>query len=174
MLSFTAATAAAALALVFVCVFAAGDADARKNKRFGIEGEIVEYDEATKSLTVKVLETNVAGAFGASNNLVGGKAPGDIKNRRKTTFAVEPEGSVLRRTVIKAMTGGGLDTTGTKEGFKKALTKVPTDRPLVMSLESNAKDAVQAGAPKYKILLIQIPFTEDELRRRWEEISVEE
>ncbi len=120
-----------------------------------------------------MLETKVEGRF-ASGNTVGGKAPADIKRRSEQEFAVEPSGSVLRRTVIKAMTGGGLDTTGTPEGFKKALEKVPEDRPVVISLDDNDQAAVKNGAPKYKILMIQIQYTEEELIERWERLTVEE
>ncbi len=161
------------LALAAALGVAAGEAAAKKNKRFGIEGDVLGYDEERKVLTVKVIETKVAGRF-ATGNSVGGKAPSDVKRRKRMEFAVEPEGSVLRRTVIKAMTGGGLDTTGTREGFKKALAQIPDDRPAVMSLEKNDPKAVKAGAPKYKILMIQLQYTEDELIRRWERISVEE
>lgn len=162
-----------ALALAAGLGLAAGDANAKKGKRFGIEGEILSYDEASNVLTVKVLETNVPGNS-LSGNTVGGKAPGDIKRHNEHQFAVEPTGSVLRRTVVKAMTGGGLDTTGTPAGFKKALAAVPDDRPVVMSLEGNDPVAVKGGAPKYKILMIQIQYTEDELRERWERLTVEE
>jgi len=161
-----------ALALAAGLGLAAGDADAKKKRRFGIEGEIVSYDEATNVMTVKVRETKVEGRF-ASGNTVGGKAPGDIKRHKEHQFAVQPTGSVLRRTVVKAMTGGGLDTTGTPAGFKKALAAVPDDRPVVMSLEDNDATAVKGGAPKYKVLMIQIQYTEEELRERFDRISQE-
>lgn len=162
-----------ALALAAGLGLAAGDADAKKTRRFGIEGSIVSYDEANKVLTVKVRETNVPGNS-LSGNTVGGKAPGDIKRHSEQQFAVEPTGSVLRRTVVKAMTGGGLDTTGTAAGFKRALAAVPDGRPVLMSLEDNDPAAVKGGAPKYKILMIQIQYTEEELRERWERLTVEE
>jgi hypothetical protein len=163
----------AALALPALAALAPGDAAAKPSKRFGIEGEVLGYDAAREVLKVLVLETKVAGRF-ASGNTVGGAAPDDVKRRTEHEFAVEPEGSVLRRTVIKAMTGGGLDTSGTPEGFQKALAKIPDDRPVVMSLEKNDARSVAKGAPKYKILMIQIQYTEDELRERFERISVEE
>ncbi len=161
-----------ALALAAGLGLAAGDADAKKKKRFGIAGEILSYDEATKVLTVKVRETNVAGRS-LSGNTVGGKAPGDIKRHKEYQFAVEPTGSVLRRTVVKAITGGGLDTTGTPAGFKKALAAVPDDRPVVMSLEDNDAAAVKGGAPKYKVLMIQIQYTEEELQERFDRLTEE-
>ena len=162
-----------ALVLMAGLGLAAGDAEAKKNKRFGIEGEIVSYDEDTRVLTVKVRETKVAGRF-ASGNTVGGKAPADIKRHKEAKFAVQPTGSVLRRTVVKGLTGGGLDTKGTPEGFKKALSVIPAQRIVAMSLEANDAAAVEKGAPKYKILLIQIQATEEELREHFERISVEE
>ena len=113
-------------ALLAALVLAPVAEAAPKQKRYGIEGEIVRYDEAAKALVVRVLQTKVAGRF-ASGNTVGGEAPADVRRGAEMSFAVEPEGSVLRRTVIKAMTGGGLDTSGTKQGFKAALAKIPTD-----------------------------------------------
>jgi len=151
---------------------AASDAEAKKSKRFGIEGAILSYDEAAKTLTVKVRETKVEGFVGG--NIVGNKAPNDIKRHKDSTFAVEPTGSVLRRTVVKGITGGGLDTEGTPEGFKKALAHIPPERIVGMSLENNDPAAVKGGAPKYKILLIQIQLTEEELRAYFDRISVEE
>lgn len=162
------------LAFIFVALAVSpGEAAAKKGKRYGIEGEVLAYDEAKQTFSVKVTRTRVPGRY-ASGNSVGGKPPSDIKRGKQYEFAVEPEGSVLRRTVIRAETGGGLDLTGTKEGFKKAYDKIPKDRRVLMSLEKNAPAAVEQGAPEYKILLVQIQMTLEELIRRWEEISVEE
>jgi len=166
-------TGVLALVLVAGLGLAAGDAEAKKKKRFGIEGAIVSYDEDAKVLTVKVRETKVEGRF-ASGNTVGAKAPRDIKRHAEAQFAVEPTGSVLRRTVVKGLTGGGLDTEGTPAGFKKALSVIPAGRIVGMSLEDNDPAAVEKGAPKYKLLLIQIQATEEELREHFERISVEE
>jgi hypothetical protein len=149
------------------------NADAKKSKRFGIEGEIMNYDESNKTITVKILATKVAGRS-LSGNTVGGKAPGDIKRLKQYKFAVEPEGSVLRRTVIKGTSGGGLDPSGTPEGFKKAYSMIPKSRGIAMSLQDNDPVAVKNGAPKYKIMMIQIQLTMEELERRFNEISVEE
>ncbi len=162
------------LAFAFVALAAPPmEASARESKRYGIEGEVLSYDEEKQTFSVKVLETNVPGRSLTGNN-VGGKAPKDIRRGRTHEFAVEPEGSVLRRTVIRAETGSGLDLSGTKEGFKKAYAKIPKKRPVVMSLEKNSPEAVKQGAPKYKIMLVQIQMTLEELIRRWEKISVEE
>ena len=150
----------------------APDTSAKQGKRFGIEGHILDYDEAREVVNVKVIATKVEGRS-LSGNTVGGKAPNDIKRLKTYEFAVEPEGSVLRRTVIRAETGAGLDTSGTREGFKKALARVPDDRPVVMSLEANDPAAVKAGAPPYKVLLVQIQYTMEELIERWERISEE-
>lgn len=162
------------LAFVFFAVAApAAQAAAKKSKRYGIEGEVLAYDEENQTFRVKVIETKVPGRF-ATGNSVGGKAPSDIKRGQEYDFAVEPEGSVLRRTVIRAETGSGLDLSGTKEGFKEAYAKIPKERPILMSLEDNSPAAIEQGAPKYKILLVQIQMTLEELIRRWEQISVEE
>jgi hypothetical protein len=162
------------LAFVFVALAAPTmEAAAKKSKRYGIEGFVVGYDEEKQTFRVKVIETKVPGRF-ATGNPVGGKAPNDIKRRKEYEFAVEPEGSILRRTVIRAETGAGLDLSGTQEGFKQAFAKVPKNRLTLLSLEKNSPDAVEQGAPKYKILLVQIQMTLEELIRRWEKISVEE
>ena len=162
------------LAFVFVALAAPPmEASAKKSKRYGIEGFILGYDEEKQTFRVKVIETKVLGRF-ATGNPVGGKAPKDIKRGKEYDFAIEPEGSVLRRTVIRAETGTGLDLSGTQEGFKKAYAKIPTNRLTLFSLEKNSPDAVEQGAPRYKIMLVQIQMTLEELIRRWEKISVEE
>ncbi len=162
------------LAFVFVALAAPPmEASAKKSKRYGIEGFILGYDEEKQTFRVKVVETKVPGRS-LSGNRVGGKAPKDIKRGKEYDFAIEPEGSILRRTVIRAATGNGLDLSGTQEGFKKAFAKIPTDRLTLFSLEKNSPDAVEQGAPRYKILLVQIQMTWEEVIRRWEKISVEE
>ena len=161
------------LAFVWVGLAAPPAQAAAKSKRYGIEGEILAYDEAKQTFHVKVVETKVPGRF-ASGNPVGGNAPRDIKRGQEYDFAVEPEGSVLRRTVIRAETGGGLDLSGTKEGFKEAYAKIPKDRLVLMSLEKNPPEVVEKGGPEYKILMVQIQMTMEELIRRWQKISVEE
>src|SRR5262245_53344356 len=102
--------------------FPAAAAKPKAPKRYGIEGEVVRFDEARDVLVVKVVRTQVAGLPGG--NTVGGPAPDSIKRLTDVEFAVEPEGSVLRRTVVKARTGGGLDNSGTRQGFERALAEI--------------------------------------------------
>jgi hypothetical protein len=162
------------LAFVFVALAAPPmEATAKKSKRYGIEGFVRAYDEERQTVRVKVIETKVPGRF-ATGNPVGGKAPKDIKRGKEYDFAIEPEGSILRRTVIRAETGAGFDLSGTQEGFRKAYAKIPKDRLTLFSLEDNSPEAIKKGAPKYKIMLVQIQMTLEELIRRWEKISVEE
>ena len=118
------------LAFAFVALAAPPmEAAAKESKRYGIEGEVLAYDEEKQTFRVRVLETDVPGRS-LSGNMVGGKAPSDIRRGREHEFAVEPEGSVLRRTVIRAETGSGLDLSGTQEGFEKAYAKIPKERPV--------------------------------------------
>lgn len=142
----------------------------KKAKRYGIEGKLVSYDDVKKTVTVKVAKTKVSGSFG-SGGVAGDKAPSSIKRGADVEFAVVPEGSVLKRTVFKAQSGGGLDNSGTEEGFKKAFDMVPKDRPVVISFEKNPDGA--AGAPEFQIKLVQIRMTQEELERRFEEMSEE-
>ena len=79
-----------------------------------------------------------------------------------------PEGSVLRRTVIKSIKGGGLNN-GSKESFDAALAAIPGDRNVVFSFEKNDKPE-----PEWILKMIQIRMTEEELEARFNEISVEE
>ncbi len=162
------ALAAAALALPAPAAVAKPKAP----KRYGLEGEVVRFDDARDVLVVKVLRTQVSGLPGG--NTAGDPAPDSIKRASDVDFAVEPEGSVLRRTVIKARTGGGLDNSGTREGFRRALEAIPSGRSVIFSFEENEPAAVAKGEPAYRLRLIQIQMTEDEIRRRFEQISVEE
>ena len=59
-------------------------------------------------------------------------------------------------------------------GLQGGLRQDPERPPDTVSLEENSPDAVKKGAPKYKIMLVQIQMTLEELIRRWEKISVEE
>jgi hypothetical protein len=162
------ALAAAGLALAAP----AAAAKPKAAKRYGLEGEVVRFDEARDVLVVKVMRTQVSGLPGG--NTVGGPAPDSIKRLTEVEFAVEPEGSVLRRTVIKARTGGGLDNSGTRDGFLRALQAIPQGRSVIFSFEDNEPAAVAKGEPGWRLRLIQIQMTEDEIRRRFEQISVEE
>ena len=162
------------LAFVFVALAAPPmEAAAKKSKRYGIEGFALGYDKEKETVRIKVIETKVMGRF-ATGNPVGGKAPKDIKRTKEYDFAVETEGSILRRTVIRAETGAGLNSKGTQEGFEKAFAKIPKDRLSLFSLEDSSPEEIEKGAPKYKIMLVQIQMTLEELIRRWEKISVEE
>jgi len=146
-----------------------------KAKRYGIEGKILDFDSAKNTVKVEIKATKVSGGFGTGG--VAGKKPPrklGLKRGQELDFQVQPEGSVLRRTVIKAMDGSGLDTTGTREGFVKALSMIPDDRAVVISFEQNDKAAIGNGAPDFSIKMIQIRLTEDELRERFEANSVEE
>jgi hypothetical protein len=162
--------ALAAVALAFPAPGAA--AKPKGAKRYGLEGEVVRFDEGRDVLVVKVVRTQVSGLPGG--NTVGGPAPDSIERLSDVEFAVEPEGSVLRRTVIKARTGGGLDNSGTRNGFRRALEAIPQGRSVIFSFEENEAAAVAKGEPAYRLRLIQIQMTEDEIRRRFEQISVEE
>jgi hypothetical protein len=153
------------LTFVFVALAAPTiEAAAKRSKRYGIEGFARSYDKQEQTVRVKVIETKVPGRF-ATGNPVGGKAPKDIKRTKEYDFAVEPEGSILRRTVIRAETGAGLNSKGTQEGFEQAFDKVPKDRLTLFSLEDNSPEEVEKGAPKYKIMLVQIQMTLEELIR---------
>ena len=146
-----------------------------KSTRYGIEGKILDYDSSKNTVKVEIKATKVSGGFGTGG--VAGKKPPKklgLKRGQERDFQVQPEGSVLRRTVIKAMDGSGLDTTGTRAGFEKALAMIPSDRAVVISFEQNDKAAVGNGAPDFRIKMIQIRLTEEELRERFEAISVEE
>jgi hypothetical protein len=134
---------------------AAGDAD-----RFGFEGQLIQYDEARNVFKIKVTKPKVSGGFGTGG--VAGKAPKGFEKGQQLEFEVVPEGSVLKRTVIKASSGGGLDTTGTKEGFKKAVALIPKDQDVIFSFEENKTKTV---AP-YIMKMVQIRLTPEEINER--------
>jgi hypothetical protein len=171
-LALRAAAALSATALAAATLAAPAAARPKPTKRYGLEGEVVRFDDARDVLVVKVTRTQVAGLPGG--NTVGGPAPDSIKRLSEVEFSVEPEGSVLRRTVVKARTGGGLDNSGTRDGFRRALAAIPNGRSVIFSFEENEPAAVAKGEPDYRLRLIQIQMTEDEIRRRFEQISVEE
>jgi hypothetical protein len=104
-----------------------------------------------------------------SQSNVGDTAPKDIEPRKERDFAINPEGSVLSRTVIKSVQGTGLDKTGTQEGFREAVKMIPTDRPLAFSIEKNADHKANPDAPEYRIMTLIILMTEEEIRERWKE-----
>jgi len=154
-----------AFALLALPLLAQPALAAKKGKRFGIEGRIVKFEGGQDLLVVKVAKTKVSG-FGGS--VAGDPAPDSVKRGEEVTFAVVPEGSVLRRTVIKSVKGGGLNN-GSRESFTEALSAIPTDRNVIFSFEKNPK-----GQPEWLLKMIQIRMTQEELDARLEEISVEE
>jgi len=160
------------LAAVALLLPATGALAKKKTKRFGLEGRVVEYDESRQVLVVKVVKTKVSG--GAGTGAVAGRpAPKkSFKKGKNVEFAVVPAGSVLKRTVIKNKDGGGLDTTGTQEGFLKALAMVPKDSNVVFSFEKAAKPA--AGGPEWDLRIIQLRMSEEEIEARWKEQGDEE
>ena len=144
-----------ALTLLLPAVgYAAGE------ERYGFEGQFLGYDEARNVFKIKVTKPKVSGGFGTGG--VAGKPAKDLEKGQEVEFEVVPEGSVLRRTVIKASSGGGLDTTGTKDGFKKAVASIPTDQYVVFSFEKNKNTTV---AP-YLMKMVQIRLTPEEVNER--------
>jgi hypothetical protein len=155
---------ALALAAVLAAALSAPAGAAGKPKRYGLEGTLVAYDAARSVFQVKVVGTSVGG-FGG--NTAGAPAPKSIKAGDVLDFAVVPEGSVLRRTVIKGSKGGGLDNSGTKEGFARAVQAIPNDRPVIISFEENA------GTPAWVVRLVQIRMTPEEIEARLREIGID-
>jgi hypothetical protein len=154
-------------AVSFTLVSGVAHAKAKQAKRYGIEGKFLGYDEEQQVFKVLVTSREAKG-FGGST--VGGKAPKDIEPGKERDFAVTPEGSVLSRTVIKSVKGTGVDNTGSQEGFRQAVKAIPTDRSLALSIEKNAKHEANPDAPEYTIKTLVIKMTEEEIRRRLEEL----
>src|SRR5690606_9099483 len=115
---------------------------------------------------VKVTSPKVSGGYD-SGGIAGKPAPG-IESGDELELAVVPEGSVLRRTVIKASKGGGLDNSGTREGFARAVAAIPRDRPVVLSFEKNG-----AGEPEYVLRMVQIRMTPEEVAQRLRELGLD-
>ncbi len=157
-------TALVVLAVVALLLPAGGALAKKKGSRYGLEGRVVEYDESRGVLIVKVVKTKVSGGAGAGR-VAGKPAPKSIKRGTDLEFAVVPEGSVLKRTVIKNRQGTGLDTTGTKEGFRKALDMVPKDKNVVFSFEK----AKNPGGPEWDLRIIQLRMSEAEWEARQKE-----
>ena len=67
--------------------------------------------------------------------------------------------------MIKNRDGGGLDTTGTKEGFLKALAMVPKNKNVIFSFEKAKMP--KAGDPEWDLRIIQIRLSEEELEARF-------
>src|SRR4029453_2551936 len=156
---------ALACTVIALC-FAAAPADAKEAKRYGIKGVFREYDAARGVFKIDVT-ANEAQNFGGST--AGEKAPSDVQIGKPMELAVRPEGSVLSRTVIKSTQGTGLDNTGTAEGFAKAVSLIPTDRAIGLSIEKNTPAA--DGAPAYKLQTAFIPLTDAEIERRIREFT---
>ena len=165
---FGVATIVACLAALLLAVQAA---EARKSKRYGIEAKFLSYDEKRQVFKVLVLSRS-AGGFGGST--VGDEAPKDVKPKEEMELSVSPEGSVLKRTVIKSSDGTGVDKTGTQDGFRTAVQAIPTDRSVALSITENDKAKTKAGAPKYRIMTVVIKLSPEEIRRRLREILGDE
>jgi hypothetical protein len=148
-------------AVIALLLPAGGVVAKKKGTRYGLEGRLVEYDEGRGVVVVKVVKTKVSGGAG-TGRVAGRPAPKKIKRGADVEFAVVAEGSVLRRTIVKNRSGGGLDTTGTKEGFSKALEMVPRDKNVVFSFEK----AKAPGGPEWDLRIIQLRMTEQEFEAR--------
>lgn len=151
--------------LLFLCVAHGSAALAASSERYGAEGILLGYDEARRIVKVKITSPKVSGGFG-SGGIAGKQAPG-LASGDELEFEVVPEGSVLRRTVIKASKGGGLDNSGTREGFKKAVASIPTDRAVVLSFEAKA-----AGEPGFLLKMVQIRMSPEEVQKRLRELGL--
>ena len=159
-------TRSTAVLLVTVGLVAAV-AHAKPPERYGVMGKILEYDPEKLLVRVKVVETRIP----EWANHVGKRPPREIRAGREYEFSVTPEGSVLRRTVIRTQGGTTLDRTASRDGFNRAIAALPDDRLLGISI---APIVGAEGEPAYKVMMIQIPRTLEEAMRRLEEISVEE
>jgi hypothetical protein len=147
------------------CALLAAPAAAKDEpKRYGLEGQLIEYDAAKAIFKLKVMGTSVGG-FGG--NTAGAPAPKPIKAGDTLEMQVVPEGSVLRRTVIKGSKGGGLDNTGTKEGFARAVQAIPNDRPVIISFEESK------GQPQYVVRMVQIRMSPEEIEKRMRELGID-
>ena len=156
------------LVAVAVLVPATGALAAKKGKRYGLEGRLLEYDESRNIVKVKVVKTKVSGGAGAGR-VAGKPAPKSIRRGTDIEFVVVPDGSVLKRTVIKNRQGGGLDTTGTKEGFLNALKLVPKDKNVVFSFEKAEKGA----EAEWDLRIIQLRMTREEAEARFNEMEAQ-
>lgn len=156
------------LVALAVLLPATGALAAKKGKRFGLEGRLLEYDESRNIVKVKVVKTKVSGGAGAGR-VAGKPAPKSIKRGTDIEFVVVPEGSVLKRTVIKNLQGGGLDTTGTKKGFLSALRLVPRDKNVVFSFQK----AEEGAGAEWDLRIIQLRMTPQEAEARFKAMEDE-
>jgi hypothetical protein len=147
-------------------VCAATAAAAAGKDRYGLMGRIESYDPDQQTVTVRVVETHIP----EWANHVGKRPPREIRPGSTHVFSVQPEGSVLNRTVIRTQSGSALDNSATREGFVRAMQALPDDRLLGISLSPNG----EGSEPAYKVMMIQIPRTLEEVMKRLDEISVED
>jgi len=158
------------IALLGVLALAVGAAVAsaapKDAKRYGIKGVFREYDAAKNVFKIDVT-SNETTNFGGST--AGDKAPSDVEIGKPMELAVNPEGSVLSRTVIKSTQGTGLDNTGTADGFAKAVKLIPSDRSIIFSISKN--ESAASGAPAYRLNTAFIPLTDAEIQRRIKEFT---
>lgn len=155
-----------AVACVTLLVVALPAASSSRD-RYGVMGRILAYDRDRQLVRVRVVETRIPETF----NAVGKSPPNDIRAGGRYTFSVQPEGSVLSRTVIKTRRGWAADKTGTQEGFDRAMASLPDDRLLGLSI---AKNPEEGDVPPYKLMLIHVPITREEFMERLDEITVDE
>jgi hypothetical protein len=154
------------VALPLLALLAPSPGVAAEAKRFGAEGMLLDYDRTRSVFKVKITSPKVTGGFG-SGGIAGKPAPG-LKAGEEIELEVVPEGSVLRRTVVKASKGGGLDNSGTQEGFERAVAMIPRDRAVVLSFEQNGKPE-----PRYLLKMVQIRMSPEEIQKRLRELGID-
>jgi hypothetical protein len=96
----------------------------------------------------------------------GDRTPGGIERDSEQQFLVTPGGNVMKRTVIRTATGGGLDTKGTAAGFQQALSKLPDDQPVLFTLERNDQPGGGDPVPGFRVSGILVYPTGGHLRER--------
>ena len=147
----------------------AGPAPAKKEvRRYGIEGKFLSYDQESQTFKIYVT-SNRAPSFGGS--IAGAKAPADVKPRKEMTLSVKPTGSVLSRTVIKSVSGTGLDVSGTQEGFNRAVKAIPRDYRVTFSITRNPEARSNPDKPAYHANTVIIQLSPEELEERWRKFS---
>lgn len=160
-------TRLAGVAAVTLLLVASPATSGPRGDRYGMMGRILAYDRERQLVRVKVMDTSIPETF----NAVGKRPPNDIRPGGSYTFAVQPEGSVLSRTVIKTRKGWAADNSGTQEGFDRAMASLPDDRLLGLSI---AKNPEKGDVPTYKLMLIHVPITREEFMERLDAITVDE
>ena len=135
----------------------AGPALAKKEAtRYGIEGKFLSYDQASQTFTIYVTSNRSVG-FGGS--IAGAKAPSDVRPRKEMILSVRPTGSVLSRTVIKSVSGTGLDLSGTQEGFSRAVKAIPRDYRVTFSITRNPEARSNPDQPAYHANTVYIQLS---------------